>query len=116
MTVPTPASVRKLQESKASVPDSPQSTSGQARPGQPPTPQEKTLKNSEGRVPRLLVNHPELEQIMIRLKEDEEINRKHGWYDRNRHGKQNSSKKHGKKPSRSRASQAPSTGTSSNEK
>ena len=40
------------------------------------------------RVPRLLVNHPELEEIMTRLKEDEQINAKHGWYDRNRNGNQ----------------------------
>lgn len=111
MTVPTPASVRKLQESKASVPDSQQSTSGPARPGQPPTSPEKTLKNAEGRVPRLLVNHPELEQTMIRLKEDEEINRKHGWYDRNRNGKKPLPK--GTKPNPPRGRR---TGTSSNEK
>jgi hypothetical protein len=39
-------------------------------------------------VPRLLVNHPELEEVMTRLKEDEQINKKHGWYDRNRNGNQ----------------------------
>lgn len=102
MPVPTPSSVRKMQErSKVSAPDSSPSTSG--------TP-EKTLTNAEGRKPRLLVNHPELESIMIRLKEDEEINRKHGWYDRGRNGKKPLPK--GTKPNPPRRR----TGTSSNGK
>lgn len=62
-----------------------------ATPSTPSEPSESggsdVKKETRPRVPRLLVNHPELEEIMTRLKEDEQINKRHGWYDRNRNGK-----------------------------
>ena len=64
------------------------------RKASPSTPSEPTESGgtdakaeTRPRVPRLLVNHPELEEIMTRLKEDEQINKRHGWYDRNRNGR-----------------------------
>lgn len=83
MTNPAPASFPSpaLFAGRRRTPEAPKSDSS--------TPSSDTKVGSERpvRKPRLLVNHPELEEVMTRLKEDEQINKKHGWYDRGRNGK-----------------------------
>jgi hypothetical protein len=49
--------------------------------------EKKPFERPEHLTSRPLRNHPGLEKIMDELRESEEINRKHGWYDRDRNGK-----------------------------
>ena len=85
MTSPSPAIFagrKKESPSESSTADAPTKSNAASKSGGTDAKAE-----TRPRVPRILVNHPELEEVMTRLKEDEQINKRHGWYDRNRNGR-----------------------------